>query len=96
MIVTIGTIETIENLQVHPLYANPLKTVKMTSTEIIIIAHAQDATLVIVMIAGTPNTSQSLIITRAKIIIPNLVTNQGPLIVSLKTHVLTMAIYSST
>ncbi len=70
------------------LKTRPLETMKVTATDAIVVP-AQEAALVNVMIVGTTNKSQPLVIAWAKIIILTLVTNLGPLLVGLKTQTMT-------
>ncbi len=77
------------------LKTRPLETMKVTATDAIVVP-AQEAALVNVMIAGTTNKSQSLVIAWAKIIILTLVTNLGPHLVGLKTQTMTATIISTT
>ncbi len=49
------------------------------------VTPAQEAALVIVMMAEIANTSQPLVIAEAKFVIPNLETNQGPILSAYKT-----------
>ncbi len=57
-----------------------------------VIAPVQQATLVIVMIAETATTSQSLMTASAKIIFLTIMTTQGLPLVTLKTQIMNTAI----
>ncbi len=63
--ITIRTSQTIASLQVlspATLKIKPLKIVKVSTTDVIVIATTQESTLMIVMIAGIMTTSQLLVI----------------------------------
>ncbi len=60
----------------------PFKTTKVLGMDAIIIISAQEATLKIFVIAEIAAVSQLLMIIEAKIIILNLKSNQGPILVA--------------
>ncbi len=85
---TIGVTQNIENLQV--LHQSPsqlsLLTMKVPMMDVIIVAPALDATLMMV------TTRLLIMITETRIIMPNLETNQGPVLMACKTLTMITAI----
>ncbi len=76
------------------LKTKPLNTMKKTVTDVIVVTLAQEIDLVFIMIIETATTSQLLVNTRTKVTMTILVTNQGPILFSLRIQIMAMPIKS--